>query len=98
MIFYSQLAKEQGLFEFSDVVTDVNQKLTRRHPHVFSDAEFSSEEEIADNWEAEKSKEKAEKGSTEQSILALSLIHYLHYHEQIKFKKSVPVMDLTGIL
>ncbi|CAM3713566.1 nucleoside triphosphate pyrophosphohydrolase [Vibrio aquimaris] len=69
VIFYSQLAKEQGLFEFSDVVTDVNQKLTRRHPHVFSSIEFSSEEEIADNWEAEKAKEKAEKGSTEQSIL-----------------------------
>ncbi|MFY2509654.1 nucleoside triphosphate pyrophosphohydrolase [Vibrio pectenicida] len=69
VIFYSQLAKEQGLFEFSDVVDDVNQKLTRRHPHVFSGVEFSSEDEISDNWEAEKAKEKAKKGSAEQSIL-----------------------------
>ncbi len=35
VIFYSQMAKEQGLFEFSDVVETVNEKLTRRHPHVF---------------------------------------------------------------
>lgn len=62
VIFYSQLAKEQGLFEFSDVVDTVNEKLTRRHPHVFSDVEFESDEEINANWEAEKAKEKAEVG------------------------------------
>ena len=69
VIFYSQLAKEQGLFEFSDVVDTVNEKLTRRHPHVFSDVEFESDEEINANWEAEKAKEKAEVGKKEQSIL-----------------------------
>ena len=69
VIFYSQLAKEQGLFDFSEVVEAVNEKLTRRHPHVFSDVEFASDEEINANWEAEKAKEKAEVGKTEQSIL-----------------------------
>ncbi|MGF1753210.1 nucleoside triphosphate pyrophosphohydrolase [Vibrio makurazakiensis] len=69
IIFYSQLAKEQDLFDFDDVVEGVNEKLTRRHPHVFSDAEFSSDEEINANWEAEKAKEKAQAGKTQQSIL-----------------------------
>ncbi|MCG9598331.1 nucleoside triphosphate pyrophosphohydrolase [Vibrio sp. Isolate25] len=69
VIFYSQLAKEQGLFDFSEVVDTVNEKLTRRHPHVFSDVEFESDEEINANWEAEKAKEKAEVGRMEQSIL-----------------------------
>lgn len=69
VIFYSQLAKEQGLFEFSDVVETVNEKLTRRHPHVFSEVEFESDEAINANWEAEKAKEKARAGKTEQSIL-----------------------------
>lgn len=59
VIFYSQLAKEQELFDFSDVVETVNEKLTRRHPHVFSDVEFESDEEINANWEAEKSKRKS---------------------------------------
>ncbi|MFH4433542.1 nucleoside triphosphate pyrophosphohydrolase [Vibrio diabolicus] len=69
VIFYTQLAKEQGLFEFSDVVETVNEKLTRRHPHVFSDVEFESDEEINANWEAEKAKEKAQVGKAEESIL-----------------------------
>ncbi|UQA50201.1 nucleoside triphosphate pyrophosphohydrolase [Vibrio sp. ED002] len=69
VIFYSQMAKEQGLFDFSDVVETVNEKLTRRHPHVFSDVEFESDEEINANWEAEKAKEKAQVGKAEESIL-----------------------------
>lgn len=69
VIFYSQMAKEQGLFDFSDVVEAVNEKLTRRHPHVFSEVEFDSEEAINANWEAEKAKEKAQVGKAEESIL-----------------------------
>ncbi|WP_045466042.1 nucleoside triphosphate pyrophosphohydrolase [Vibrio hyugaensis] len=69
VIFYSQMAKEQGLFDFSDVVETVNEKLTRRHPHVFSDVEFESDEEINANWEAEKAKEKEQVGKAEESIL-----------------------------
>ncbi|BBM63793.1 nucleoside triphosphate pyrophosphohydrolase [Vibrio alfacsensis] len=69
VIFYSQLAKEQNLFDFSDVVDAVNEKLTRRHPHVFSQVEFASEDEISANWEAEKAKEKAQVGKAEESIL-----------------------------
>lgn len=69
VIFYSQLAKEQGMFEFSDVVDGINQKLTRRHPHVFSDVEFANQDEMSDAWEAEKVREKAQQGSSETSIL-----------------------------
>ena len=69
VIFYSQLAKEEALFDFSEVVEAVNDKLTRRHPHVFSDTEFESDEQINANWEAEKAKEKAQLGKVEQSIL-----------------------------
>ncbi len=69
VIFYSQLAKEEGLFDFDEVVDGVNEKLTRRHPHVFSNTEFQSDAEINANWEAEKAKEKAENGINEESIL-----------------------------
>ena len=69
VIFYSQIAKEQGLFDFSEVVETVNEKLTRRHPHVFSAVEFDSDEAINANWEAEKAKEKAQAGKTPESIL-----------------------------
>ncbi|WGY47891.1 MULTISPECIES: nucleoside triphosphate pyrophosphohydrolase [unclassified Vibrio] len=69
VIFYSQLAKEQGLFEFHDVVDGVNEKLTRRHPHVFGDASFTTEQELNANWDAQKAQEKARAGKSEQSIL-----------------------------
>ncbi|CAM2867170.1 nucleoside triphosphate pyrophosphohydrolase [Vibrio ordalii] len=69
VIFYSQMAKEQGLFDFSQVVETVNEKLTRRHPHVFASAKFEDEAQINANWEAEKAKEKAQAGKKDQSIL-----------------------------
>ncbi|MBD1555353.1 nucleoside triphosphate pyrophosphohydrolase [Vibrio sp. S9_S30] len=69
VIFYSQLAKEKELFDFDDVVEGMNEKLTRRHPHVFSDVKFGSDAEINANWEQEKAKEKVEKGISEASIL-----------------------------
>ncbi|MBC7001689.1 nucleoside triphosphate pyrophosphohydrolase [Photobacterium sp. BZF1] len=69
VIFYSQLGKEQGLFDFDDVVEGINEKLTRRHPHVFADTKFASEADINANWEAEKAKERSSKGCDE-SILA----------------------------
>ncbi|MDO6708013.1 nucleoside triphosphate pyrophosphohydrolase [Photobacterium sp. 1_MG-2023] len=69
VIFYSQLGKEKGLFDFEDVVSGINHKLIRRHPHVFSGAEFDNEAAIHANWEAEKAKERSEKGQ-DNSILA----------------------------
>lgn len=69
VIFYSQLAKEEQLFDFNDVIETVNEKLVRRHPHVFSNVEFKSDDEINANWALEKAKEKAKLGKTEMSIL-----------------------------
>ena len=46
VVFYSQLAKEQGLFDFADIVDTVSEKLIRRHPHVFSDADLGDEQAV----------------------------------------------------
>lgn len=59
VIFYSQLAKEQGLFEFSDVAAAICEKMIRRHPHVF-DQQFSGESDhqsIQRRWDAIKAQE-----------------------------------------
>ncbi|KJF80483.1 nucleoside triphosphate pyrophosphohydrolase [Photobacterium angustum] len=71
VVFYSQMAKEQGLFEFYDVVAGISEKLVRRHPHVFSDADFDDEAAVQQNWEAEKAKERAAK---EQDVSLLANI------------------------
>ena len=59
VVFYAQLGKEQGLFDFADIVDAVSEKLIRRHPHVFSDADLGDEQAVKVNWEAEKAKERA---------------------------------------
>ncbi|PSU81812.1 nucleoside triphosphate pyrophosphohydrolase [Photobacterium phosphoreum] len=69
VVFYSQLAKEQGLFDFDDVVVGISEKLTRRHPHVFGDAVLTDEAAVKQNWEAEKAKERAQKAQ-DDSLLA----------------------------
>ncbi len=71
VVFYSQLGKEVKRFDFDSVVASICEKLIRRHPHVFSDQDLSTDAEIKANWENEKAKERQEKNSDEKvSILA----------------------------
>ncbi len=49
--FHSNLASEEGWFDLSDVADTVISKLIRRHPHVFTELEVSSSEEVIANWE-----------------------------------------------
>lgn len=65
VVFYAQMAKEQGLFEFNDIIETISEKLIRRHPHVFAKTEFANEEAIHANWEAEKEKERTAKALSE---------------------------------
>ena len=71
VIFYSQLGQEQQLFDFDSVVEAICEKLIRRHPHVFSDADLSTDAQIKANWENEKVKERQSKNKQDNlSILA----------------------------
>ena len=45
VVFFSQLASEDGYFTFDDVLNDISKKIVRRHPHVFGDATAGNEEE-----------------------------------------------------
>lgn len=58
VVFYAQMAKEQGLFDFSDIVDAINDKLVRRHPHVFGDATFEDETQLNEAWEQSKQEER----------------------------------------
>lgn len=71
VIFYSQLGQEQKRFDFDSVVEAICEKLIRRHPHVFSDENLSTDAEIKANWENEKAKERQQKNNDNHlSILA----------------------------
>lgn len=64
VVFYAQIAKEQGLFEFSDILITLNEKLVRRHPHVFAQTKFENELAVHANWEEEKQKERLLKANS----------------------------------
>ena len=53
IVFYAQLAQEQQLFDVNDVVLQLNEKLIRRHPHVFSSQDTpTTDAELAAQWQA----------------------------------------------
>ncbi len=69
--FHAQMAKEQGAFEFGDVVAAICDKMTRRHPHVFAEeARRSDADAQLQHWEDLKRAEREAKGDADASALA----------------------------
>ncbi len=58
VVFHAQMAKEQGLFDFADVVEAISDKMHRRHPHVFADEQIDSADQQNDAWEQAKAQER----------------------------------------
>ncbi len=58
IIFYSKIADEQGRFDIADVCDSLREKLVFRHPHVFGNAHVDGSEQVMQNWEQIKLKEK----------------------------------------
>jgi ATP diphosphatase len=79
VVYYAQLAKEEGRFVFVDVVDGITRKLVRRHPHVFPTADLYapvdtpplSEAEVRQRWEAIKAQERAETSSAPEQLSLL---------------------------
>lgn len=71
VVFYAQLGKEDGRFDFDDIARGIGEKLLRRHPHVFPDGSLNSrvdpanrpsEADVKQQWEAIKQSERDGKG------------------------------------
>ncbi len=70
VVFHAQMADEQGAFAFGDVVAAISDKMVRRHPHVFAQADVADAAAQTLNWEAIKRAERAAAGDTDDSALA----------------------------
>ncbi len=79
VVYYSQLAKEEGRFDFSTVIDAITRKLIRRHPHVFPDGDLYGSPElprldeaaIKQRWEDIKAEERAEKAAAPEQLSLL---------------------------
>ena len=58
VVFYSRIAEERGEFDIADVMDRLCEKMIFRHPHVFSDTKVADAQEVSENWEMLKTKEK----------------------------------------
>ncbi|MES1195704.1 MAG: nucleoside triphosphate pyrophosphohydrolase [Steroidobacter sp.] len=71
VVFHSQMAAEQGMFNFNDVAGAISDKMERRHPHVFGNDHISTAQEQTVAWEEHKRRERAgdaESGSVLDNI------------------------------
>lgn len=68
VVFHAQLASERGDFDFDDVAREINEKLIRRHPHVFGTGRADNSAEVIEVWEKVKASEKAASGKTESTL------------------------------
>ena len=63
VVFHSEIAAEEKIFSFYDVIAAVTKKLIRRHPHVFADTIAKTSQEVLHNWQQIKKAEKKEQDS-----------------------------------
>ncbi|WP_444923044.1 nucleoside triphosphate pyrophosphohydrolase [Microbulbifer sp. DLAB2-AF] len=109
VIFYSQLGREQGHFDFSRIVDTLVRKLVRRHPHVFPSGELYGENgssamdeaQVKQNWEAIKAEERNAKG--ESGVLAGVTAGLPALTRAAKLQKRASQVgfdwpDITGVL
>src|SRR4249919_3133097 len=66
VLFYAQMAKDQGTFSIDEVLDRLAGKLVDRHPHVFGDVKAETSSEVLRNWQALKAEEKKKKTSADK--------------------------------
>jgi len=87
VLFYAQMAADEGYFTIADVSANLNAKLIRRHPHIFGDVEAKDAATVLKNWEEIKREEKAVKAAKAEDASLLGDI-----------PRSMPAMMEAGKL
>ena len=68
-VFYAQMASEDGHFRIEDSLDAINNKLIRRHPHIFGDTDARTAEDVKKRWDEIKAEEKKSKGESPKLLL-----------------------------
>jgi MazG family protein len=94
VVFHAQIARERGEFDLAAVIDRSYEKMVRRHPHIFGNADLKTSEDVLRNWEDIKAAEKGISSSTrpdsERSLLdgIPSKLPALHQAYQMTAKAS----------
>lgn len=68
-VFYAQMAQEEDRFTIADSLDAINEKLVRRHPHIFSDGDAKTSDQVLKRWEEIKAVEKSARGGAPKGRL-----------------------------
>jgi len=98
-VFFAQMAAEAGHFRIEDCLAAINQKLIRRHPHIFGQAVAETAEDVKRNWDQIKASEKAAKGHAQGALLdgVSRALPALAEAQQIAAKAAAKGFDWPGI-
>lgn len=99
VVFHSQLAKESKHFDFEAVAREINDKLIRRHPHVFGEGSLDTSDQVLHQWDAIKALEKKNSPQSESAFKDLppslpALMFAVDIFKQIQ-KKELPTGPLV---
>lgn len=102
VVFHAQIARDAGEFDLVDVLTQINGKLVRRHPHVFGDADVTDAREVERNWEKIKVAEKGEKGINKSPVAgipkALPALTYAQLMQDRVGRTGFEWDEISGVL
>jgi nucleoside triphosphate diphosphatase len=73
VVFHARMAEEAGHFAFDDVAAAISDKMVRRHPHVFGDADIGSVAAQNEAWEAHKAAERQQAGAADSVLDGVAL-------------------------
>lgn len=68
VVFHTQIEREQGVFQLSDVADGICKKMIERHPHVFGEVKADTSAEVLENWDVIKKRTKKQKSQTESML------------------------------
>ena len=100
--FHADIAREAGDFTLADVLTAINGKLVRRHPHVFGDTSVADAREVELNWEQLKAAERAQQGVRKSPVDgipgALPALSYAQLMQDRVARMGFEWEDVGGVL
>lgn len=104
VVLHAQIAVEDGEFAMTDVISRIDAKLKRRHPHVWGEVDVhDSPDEVSVNWEQIKAEERADRGQEERSALdgiplALPALAQAHEYDARAVRMGFDWPDESGVL
>jgi tetrapyrrole methylase family protein/MazG family protein len=102
VLLHAQIASESHAFDFLTIAERLNEKLIRRHPHVFGDQSADSPEHALERWHAIKKEEKKQKGHDPEAESPLppqlSALSYAmaYIHQQKKVGQRIPLVPIVS--